>query len=291
MPRIGPMCRLFGAAASAPIDVSFELLRSDNSILRQSERHDSGWGSAYYSADGEPEVRRFAEAAHAAEEFDEVTSGQARVIMVHVRRATIGDLKLENTHPFAQGRYTFCHNGTILKAAKLVPPAGRAPGGDTDSERFFNLLMTGFEADDVVGSLRRTVERICDECRFSALNFLFCDGRSLYAYRFGVYRLFALVRSLGIDADTQTHHHLHVERPHGGHVALVSSEELDDRPEWTELEQDVLLVCDPDDPDNPRAERLLGARADEIEFVPLDSGELSGAERGRWAGERAAAGF
>ena len=50
--RIFAMCRLFGAAASAPIDVSFELLRSDNSILRQSERHDSGWGSAYYSAEG-----------------------------------------------------------------------------------------------------------------------------------------------------------------------------------------------------------------------------------------------
>jgi hypothetical protein len=74
-------------------------------------------------------------------------------------------------------------------------------------------------------------------------------------------------------------------------MVLVSSEQLDNRPEWTELGQDELLVCDPDDPDNPRVERLLGARADEIEFVPLDSGDLSGAERGRWAAERAAAGF
>ena len=51
--------------------------------------------------------------------------------------------------------------------------------------------------------------------------------------------------------------------------------------------QDELLVCDPADPDHPRVERLLGERADEIEFVPLDSGSLSGAERGRWAAERA----
>ena len=77
------------------------------------------------------------------------------------------------------------------------------PRGDTDTERFFNLLMTGFDGGDVVGSLRRTVERVCDECRFSALNFLFCDGKRLYAYRFGVYRLFWLVRSLDLDADTR----------------------------------------------------------------------------------------
>ena len=43
------MCRLFAAAASDPVDVSFELLRSDNSVLRQSEAHDSGWGSVYYT--------------------------------------------------------------------------------------------------------------------------------------------------------------------------------------------------------------------------------------------------
>jgi predicted glutamine amidotransferase len=285
------MCRLFGAAASAPIDVSFELLRSDNSILRQSERHDSGWGSAYYSPDGRPDIRRFPEAAHADEAFDEVTSGRSQLIMVHVRRATIGDLTLENTHPFADGPYTYCHNGTILKASTLVPLADRAPRGATDSERFFNLLMTGFDPGDVIGSLRRTVEQVCDMCRFSALNFLFCDGKRLYGYRFGVYRLFALARSLDLEADTQTHYRLRLERPHGEHVVLVSSEKLDDRPEWTELGQDELLVCDPADADHPRIERLLGSRADDVEFVPLDAGTLTGAERGRWAAERAAAGF
>jgi predicted glutamine amidotransferase len=284
------MCRLFGASASAPIDVTFELLESENSILRQSERHDSGWGSAYYT-DGVPEIHRFAEAAHADRSFDEATSGRARLIMVHVRRATIGDLKLENTHPFSEGPYTYCHNGTILKAANLVPLSGREPRGDTDSERFFNLLMSQFEPADVIGSLRRTVETVCQNCRFSALNLLFCDGRRLYAYRFGLYRMFWLLRDLDLDADTETRRHIHLERPRGEHVVLVSSEVLDDRPGWVEMGQDELLVCDPDDIDHPRAQPLLGERAGEIEFVPLDAGELSGAERGRWAAERAAAGF
>jgi predicted glutamine amidotransferase len=284
------MCRLFGAAASAPVDLSFELLRSDNSVLRQSERHDSGWGSAYYR-NGEPEVRRFPQAAHADESFTEATGGFARLVMVHVRRATIGDLKLENTHPFSRGSYTYCHNGTILKAQTLVPLADREPAGDTDSERFFNLLMTGFDPGDVIGSLRRAVETVIELCRFSALNCLFCDGRHLYAYRLGLYRLFWLVRSVDLDADTETHYHVHMERPHAEHVLLVSSEKLDEEQPWTEFGQDDLLVSDPSDPDHPRIQRLLGDRADEIEFVPLDAGGLSGAERGRWAAERAATGF
>src|SRR5213076_3068224 len=96
----------------------------------------------------------------------------------------------------------------------LVPLADREPLGDTDSERFFDLLMTGFDGEDVIGSLRRTVEQVCEHCRFSALNFLFCDGKRLYAYRFGVYRLFWLLRSVDIDADTETRYHVHLERPH-----------------------------------------------------------------------------
>ena len=284
------MCRLFAAAASEPVDVSFELLHSDNSVLRQSEEHDSGWGSAYY-ADGEQDLRRFAHAAHADESFDEVTTGRARLIMVHVRRATIGGLRLENTHPFSRGAYTYCHNGTILKASLLEPLADSAPAGDTDSERFFNMLMAGFDHDDVIGSLRRAVATVCDTCRFSALNFLFCDGRRLYAYRFGVYRLFWLARDLDVDADTRTHHHVHLERPRGGHLVMAASEKLTPAEPWIEFGQDELLVCDPDDAQHPRVERLLGERASGVEFVPLDSGELSGAARGEWAAARAAGGF
>jgi predicted glutamine amidotransferase len=284
------MCRLFAAAASNPVDVSFELLRSDNSVLRQSEAHDSGWGSVYYTPQGE-EVNRFPQAAHADESFDDLTSGRARLIMVHVRRATIGGLSLENTHPFTRGPYSYCHNGTILKASELEPLADCRPAGDTDSERFFNLLMTDFDSGDVIASLRRAVERTCDTCRFSALNFLFCDGRRMYAYRFGVYKLYWRLRSMNLDADTETRFHLHLERPRGEHVVLVASEELTEEEHWSEFGQDELLVCDPGDPDHPRIQRLLGPRADSVEFEPLDAGQLSGAARGEWAAQRAATGF
>lgn len=281
------MCRLFGAAARAPVDISFELLDADNPLVEQSEEHDSGWGIAYYE-DGVPKVQRFAHAAHSDPGFHEAAKALSKLFVVHVRRATFGGLKLENTHPFSRDRYTYCHNGTILHPSALLELADRAPEGDTDSEHFFNALMTEFDPDDVIGSLRSTVEAVCDRCGFSALNFLFCDGRCLYAYRLGLYELFWFVRDLDLDADTDTHYHVHLERPHGEHVLMVSSERLTDDEPWTQFGQDELLICDPADPDRPRIERLLGDRASAIEFVPVDhAAHLTGAERGAWAERRA----
>ena len=72
---------------------------------------------------------------------------------------------------------------------------------------------------------------------------------------------------------------------------LVASEKLTEEEPWSEFGQDELLVCDPGDPDHPRIQRLLGPRADSVEFEPLDAGELTGAARGEWAAQRAATGF
>jgi predicted glutamine amidotransferase len=284
------MCRLFGVAATAPVDISFELLEADNPLIDQALRHDSGWGIASY-ADGKPHVQRFPVSAQADPEFRAAAEAVARLGMVHVRRATMGGLGEYNTHPFAHGPFAYCHNGTILHPRRLLDRADCSPLGETDSEHFFNVLMTEMDPGDVVGSLRRTVELVCERCRFSALNFVFCDGRRLYAYRFGVYEMFWLVRNLDLDADTRTHYHLHVERPHGEHVVLVSSEQLTEDEPWVQFEQDQLLICDPADPDHPRIEPLLGERAEEVEFVPMDSlDHLSGAARGEWAARRAEGG-
>ncbi len=283
------MCRLFGVAATAPVDISFELLEAENPLIQQSERHDSGWGIAYYT-DGGLTVERFPVAAHADPDFPVAARAFSPLTMVHVRRATMGGLKLENTHPFSRGPYAYCHNGTILHPRTLAPLTAREPLGETDSERFFELLMTMLDPDDVVSSLRSTIEAVCERCCFSALNFLFSDGRRLYAYRLGIYELFWLVRDPELDADTHTHHHLHLERPGGQHVVLASSEKLTDEP-WERFEQDQLLICDPLDPDHPHIERLLGERANEVEFLPLDSlDHLSGDARGDWAARRAEAG-
>ena len=99
------------------------------------------------------------------------------------------------------------------------------------------------------------------------MNFLFSDGERLFAYRLGIFELHWL--------------------PRPGQL-LVASEKVTDEP-WHSVQQDVLLVLDPDDLEEPHAERLLGdelvARADIRKFE--EGKGLRGAERGEFAAARA----
>jgi predicted glutamine amidotransferase len=266
------MCRVFGCVAAEPASIRHELIEAENPLIRQSEDHDSGWGMAVYErADGlDPRCVRFPAAAFADPEFLDATEIKGRIFNVHVRRATMGGLALENTHPFCLGSYSLGHNGTILRYPRLLEhPSVMRPRGDTDSEAFFNFLMTVYDAGDPIGSLRRAIRTTVERSPFSGLNFLFSDGDRLFAYRLGLFEL----------------HWLH--RP--GQL-LVASEQVTAE-QWHTVQQDVLLVLDPDDLDEPHAERLLGdellahARVQKVDR----QAHLRGEARGAAAAERARA--
>jgi len=266
------MCRVFGCVAAEPVSIRHELLEAENPIIRQSEDHDSGWGMAVYERPDGSDLKlvRFPEAAYNDGSFVKATSMRGRIFNVHVRRATMGGLSLVNTHPFTMGTYSLCHNGTIVRYQRLLEHRGVSqPIGDTDSEHFFNLLMSGYDPAEPVECLRSTVKTIVERSPFSGLNFLFCDGQRLFAYRLGLFELHWLARP--------------------GQL-LVASEKVTDEP-WHSVQQDVLLVLDPNDLEEPHAERLLGdelvARA-EIRKVDLQP-HLRGEERGAAAAERARA--
>src|SRR3954447_3488132 len=264
------MCRVFGCVAAEPVSIRHELVDAENPLIRQSEQHDSGWGMAVYArADGaQPKLIRCPEAAYMDGDYVKATSTRGRIFNVHVRRATMGGLTLANTHPFCLGNYSFGHNGTILEWPRLLEPGVAKPEGETDSEALFNLLMRDYEPADPLGSLRAAVTAVVERSPFSGVNFLFSDGERLYAYRLGLFELHWLARP--------------------GQL-LVASEKLTDEP-WHTVQQDVVLVLDPDDLEEPHAERLLGdevvARAD---IDPLDAGkELRGSARGEFAARRSA---
>ena len=147
------MCRVFGCVAAEPVSIRHELLEAENPLIRQSEEHDSGWGMAVYErAEGvQPHLVRFPEAAHRDSEFQDATELRGRIFNVHVRRATMGALSLENTHPFCLGNYTLGHNGTISATRGCSSRACAGREGDTDSEHLFNLLMHDFDDADPVG--------------------------------------------------------------------------------------------------------------------------------------------
>ena len=153
------MCRVLGCVAAEPVSLRHELLEAENPMIRQSEHHDSGWGMAVYNrgAGDEPRCVRFPEAAFTDNGFVEATELKGRIFNAHVRRATMGGLVLENTHPFCLGPYSFCHNGTVLHFPRLLELGVPKPAGNTDSEHMFNYLITHIDRGDVVGSLRRLV--------------------------------------------------------------------------------------------------------------------------------------
>jgi predicted glutamine amidotransferase len=167
------------------------------------------------------------------------------------------------------GEYSFSHNGTVIRYPALREEGVSRPSGETDSEHLFNWLMSHYDASDPRGSLRRLVLTCIDRSPFSGLNFLFSDGQRLYAYKLGIFELHWLVRP---------------------GQALVSSEIVTPEEQWHTVQQDVLLVLDPGDPENPHAERLVGD--DAIERATIEKyeqgQELRGSERGTFAAERAA---
>ncbi|MBA2256853.1 MAG: class II glutamine amidotransferase [Thermoleophilaceae bacterium] len=264
------MCRIFGCVAAEPVSIRNELLHAENPMIRQSQEHDSGWGMAVYpNVDcAPPRCVRFPEAAYTDGEFQRATALQGRIFNVHVRRATMGGLTMPNTHPFCLGDYSLSHNGTILHFPRLLEEGVRPPAGDTDSEHFFNFLMRDVDPADIVGSLRHAVTEVIDRSEFSGLNVLVSEGERLYAYRLGIFELHWLARP--------------------GQL-LVASEKLTGEA-WHSVGQDVLLTLDPQDLEQPHAERLVGdevvARATIEKYE--EGAELRGEARGTFAAERAA---
>jgi glutamine amidotransferase len=267
------MCRLVGSVARDPVSLRNELLDANHPLIHASEDNDSGWGMAVYpGGEGEaPRCTRFPDHAAADGDFEAAAGQRGRILMAHVRKATVGGLTEENTHPFCLGEYAFCHNGTLGHPEKLRPHHdGTGPRGDTDSERLFHRLLREVDPapDRVVEGLRAAVTAAALCAPLSALNFLFSDGSYLYAYRLGLFDLHWLRRD--------------------GQIVVASQRMTDEH--WHDIRQDVLLVMKPGD-DEPHAERLIGDDAVAgIQFDPFDDGSaLRGPERGRFAAERAPA--
>ncbi len=149
-------------------------------------------------------------AAHADEDFVRAgRSARSRIVLAHVRDASVGRVALENTHPFVEGRWVFAHNGTVARyrrsrsvrealLAAISPARRERLRGQTDSERCFQIFLSRLDLrrgrgraslSDVRTALAETValvQAIADRGEVhSTLNFLVSDGRLLCACRHG----------------------------------------------------------------------------------------------------------
>lgn len=143
---------MFAFVSRVSLKVQRSLVRAENALHVQSRAHPDGWGIAYYLAgEREPQLVRSVQAAFTDERFQRVSEFlTSHAVVAHVRKATVGELSLQNTHPFRFGRYTFCHNGTVFGfpqiadelRARVDPDLRELIAGDTDSETLFVLLLT-----------------------------------------------------------------------------------------------------------------------------------------------------
>jgi glutamine amidotransferase len=144
------MARLFGLIGNRA-DLAGRVLGFEADALRvRSKGHALGWGVGFYQA-GEVLMRR--RPIDDREEIDlakQTADVRADVLLGHVRAATVGAVRTENTHPFRYRQWLFAQTGTVDKfeairdrAVQSVPEFLRGGiRGDTDSEILFHIFLS-----------------------------------------------------------------------------------------------------------------------------------------------------
>ena len=233
------MCRMLGVVATNKISYklldSFKQLALTGRIKKSmTEGHQDGWGIAGYL--GKWPVQFGRSPKNILEDIDNfITSSHkaiisdTRMLVVHLRKASEGDLSLENTHPFIADDFVFCHNGTIYNSEKLILP-GTNYEGTTDSERFFKFILNKINKVSkrrYPEMFKSIIEEIKEKCKFTSLTFLLCDGEHLIGYR--NYN------------EVKEYYTLYYSTQKG--LSVVCSEELPGF-EWTLLENEEFVVFD-----------------------------------------------
>ncbi|MBL8307054.1 MAG: class II glutamine amidotransferase [Rubrivivax sp.] len=181
------MCQLLGMNANVPTDVMFSFA----GLATRADEHKDGFGIAFFEDRG---LRHFidhhgARSSPVAELVKRYPIKSDNVI-AHIRKATQGRVRLENTHPFVRelwGRYwVFAHNGDLKGYAPRLHGAFR-PVGDTDSERAFCWLMQELAKAHAsvpsVEELSCTLRELLPQpAAHGTFNMLLSNGQALWAH-------------------------------------------------------------------------------------------------------------
>jgi len=232
------------------VAASFWLLEAPDSLSQQSRREPDGTGLGTYDEHDRPTVSKQPLAAFEDREFAKLACEvRSRTFVAHVRFASTGGLKPENTHPFEQEGRLFAHNGVIENLPALEAELGDAMGyvhGDTDSERFFALITRETEqaGGDVREGITRAARWVAAHLPIYALNLVLITPTDLYAFRYpDTHDLFVLERE-----PSRGHLRSGTVRVHPPPepTVVVASEKMDDGEGWKPLQSGQLLHVGPD---------------------------------------------
>jgi predicted glutamine amidotransferase len=180
------MARLLGFIGNRP-DLGSRAIALEARALeiRRPSDESSSWGVGFYQG-GELLLKRRPFDDRGSINFAEVTKDlRADVLVGHIRAATVGTLKTENTHPFRYRQWLFAQTGTVPSFETLrsrlrdsLPQfLARDVRGDTDAELVFYLFLSflhdagALDRGEVPASTARSalrstvalVERLCAE--------------------------------------------------------------------------------------------------------------------------------
>lgn len=186
-----PMCQLLGMNCNVPTDIVFSFTGFAHRGGRTDE-HKDGWGIAFFEGAG---VRLFVdhESAVASPVAALIKSYpiKSKNVIAHIRKATQGQVALENCHPFIRelwGRYwVFAHNGDLKDFSPVLDGTFR-PVGNTDSERAFCYLLQALrqrfgDTPPALETLREEIGRLTREIAGSGVfNMMLSDGTALFAH-------------------------------------------------------------------------------------------------------------
>lgn len=187
---LGPMCQLLGLNCRTPTDAAFSFTGFSQRGGLTGE-HADGWGIAFFEGKG---LRLFVDHHRAADApmaaFLRHYPLKSTNIIAHVRKATVGVVSLENTHPFTRelwGRHwVFAHNGD-LKNYHPVLHSHFQPVGNTDSEQAFCWLLQELSKSHAtlptIDELTLTLNELMPRIRaHGTFNCLLSNGEALWAH-------------------------------------------------------------------------------------------------------------
>lgn len=254
------MCRLFGMVTGArPARATFWLIDAPDSLTAQSHAQPDGTGLGWFDDDGIPWVDKAAIAAWEDAAFAlEAREIYAANFLAHIRFASTGGLRPENTHPFIQDGRMLGHNGVIEGLDRLEAELGDyrdRVAGDTDSERFFALVTKQIDEHDgdVGAGLAAAARWVAEELPLYALNVILASGEEQWALRYPeTNNLYVLQRGAGGPGGADRLDHTSSTgriRVSCGDLAeapavIFATEPMDDDPGWRNLEPGELVHVD-----------------------------------------------
>ncbi len=255
------MCRLFGLSASPRrVTATFWLLDAADSLAEQSRREPDGVGLGVFTPEGTAVVHKRPIAAYRDAEFArEAKQTASEMFLAHIRYASTGGLRTENTHPFLQDGRLLAHNGVVTGLDRLRAAVAEALGGpvadlvhgDTDSELVFALITAHARHHGDLGqAIVAAVDWIRTTIPVYALNLIITTPTDLWALRYpDTHPLYVLARPAG---GHQGHRHLEHATASGrvrvrsgdlttAPATVVASEPMDEDPHWRPLDPGELL--------------------------------------------------